>query len=139
MRWIFTRDYAYAPGWMIQVNEDEYDQEEALERIKEFLLINKMPAISWRTVDNLRERYKDQIKFQKAFFNILLSFALIIAVLGIMINMLISITNRKRELGIMRAIGTYKKELIKMILGETLILVLSGFLIGTIMGTVAAN
>jgi len=139
MRWIFTRDYAYAPGWMIQVNEDDFSQEEALERVKEFLLLNKMPAISWRTVDDLREQYKDQINFQRAFFNIVLSFALIIAVLGIMINMLISIMNRKRELGILRAIGTYKKELIKMILGETLILVLSGFLMGSIMGTLAAN
>ncbi|MFX0069847.1 MAG: FtsX-like permease family protein, partial [Candidatus Hermodarchaeota archaeon] len=139
MKWILTRDFAYAPGWMIQVNEKDYTQEEALEKVKEYLLENKMPAIYWRTVDDLREQYSDQINFQKAFFNIVLSFALIIAILGIMINMLISISNRKRELGIMRAIGTYKKELIKMILGETLILVLSGFLIGTIMGTLAAN
>jgi len=138
MRWLFTRDYAYAPVWLIQV-EDDFSQEEALERVKEFLLLNKMPAISWRTIDDLREQYSDQINFQKAFFNIVLSFALMIAVLGVMINMLISISIRKREIGMMRAIGIYKKELIKMILGETLILVFSGFLIGTIIGTLAAN
>jgi putative ABC transport system permease protein len=98
-----------------------------------------MPVITWMTVDGLREKYSDQINFQKSFFNIVLSFALLIAILGIMINMLISISNRKREIGMMRAIGIYKKELMKMILGETLILVFSGFLIGTIMGTLSAN
>ncbi|MGQ4873366.1 MAG: FtsX-like permease family protein [Promethearchaeia archaeon] len=139
MRWLFTREYSYAPDWIIQVNGDKYTQEEALERIKEFLLLNKMPVISWQSVDGLRKEYSDQINFQKSFFNIVLSFALIIAVLGIMINMLISIGNRKREIGMMRAIGTYKGSLIKMILGETMILVFSGFLIGALMGTFAAN
>lgn len=138
MRWLFTKEFSYAPAWLIQVS-DGFTQEEALERVKEYLLDNKMPAISWNTVDDLREQYADQIEFQKGFFNIVLSFALIIAVLGIMINMLISISNRKREIGMMRAIGTYKKDLMKMILGETLILVFSGFLIGAIMGSLAAN
>lgn len=140
MRWLFTQKFAYAPKWLIQVDQESgYTQEETLERIKEFLLLNKMPVITWMTVDGLREKYSDQINFQKSFFNIVLSFALLIAILGIMINMLISISNRKREIGMMRAIGIYKKELMKMILGETLILVFSGFLIGTIMGTLSAN
>ena len=139
MKWLFTREYSYAPGWIIQINEEEYTQEEALDRVKEYLLSNNMPAISWYTVDGVREQYSDQIDFQKGFFNIVLSFALIIAVLGIMINMLISISNRKREIGMMRAIGTYKTDLIKMILGETMILVFSGFLIGAVMGTISAN
>ncbi|MHA1437171.1 MAG: FtsX-like permease family protein [Promethearchaeota archaeon] len=138
MRWIYTQEFSYAPTWMIQVS-DEDKQEKTLEQIKEFLLLNKMPVISWITADELQEQYSDQINFQKAFFNIVLSFALIIAVLGIMINMLISISNRKREIGMMRAIGTYKRDMIKMILGETLILVLSGFIIGAIMGTFAAK
>ena len=138
MRWLFTQEFSYAPQWMIKV-ADGYDQEETLEKIKEFLLLNRMPVISWMTVDGVREAYSDEIEFQKGFFNIVLSFALIIAVLGIMINMLISISNRKREIGMMRAIGTYKKEMMKMILGETLILVFSGFLIGAIMGTLSAN
>ena len=53
--------------------------------------------------------------------------------------MFISISNRKREIGMLRAIGTYKSELIKMIIGETLILVFSGFFIGTIKGTLASR
>jgi len=138
MRWLFTQEFSYAPRWLIKVATG-YDQEETLEKIKEFLLLNKMPVISWMTVEGVREQYSDEIEFQKGFFNIVLSFALIIAVLGIMISMLISISNRKREIGMMRAIGTYKKELLKMILGETLILVFSGFLIGAIMGTLSAN
>ncbi len=139
MRWLFTREYSYAPAWVIQINEDDYSQEEALERIKEFLLFNKMPVIGWYTVDEVREQYADQIRFQKSFFNIVLSFALIISVLGIMINMLISISNRRREIGMLRAIGTYKSSLIKMILGETMILVFSGFLIGAVMGIISAQ
>ncbi|MHA1489703.1 MAG: ABC transporter permease [Promethearchaeota archaeon] len=137
MRWLFTKDFAYAPIWLIQVAEG-YSQDDTLERVKEYLLKNKMPVIGWQTVDELREKYSDQIDFQKSFFNIVLSFALIIAVLGIMINMLISISKRRREIGMMRAIGTHKKELLKMILGETLILIVSGFLIGTIMGSLSA-
>ncbi|MHA1731936.1 MAG: ABC transporter permease [Promethearchaeota archaeon] len=139
VKWMFTKDYSYAPGWIVDVDENVTDQEDAIERIKTFLLSRKMPAIAWTSTDGLVEQYRSQFDFQKSFFNVVLSFALVIAVLGIMINMLMAVNNRTREIGVLRAVGTYKKEVLKMILGETLILVLIGMLLGTALGILSSR
>lgn len=129
IRWLFTSYFSYAPFWIIEV-ADGYTQEEVVEKIKAFLIERLMPVISYTTVDEMTAQYADQIDFQKSFFNIILTFALLISVIGIMISMIIAVNNRVREIGVLRAIGTKKGEVARMILGETLILIIIGLLLG---------
>lgn len=136
-KWLYTSEFAYAPAWIIDLNP-QYDQEDAIERVKQYLLMNQMPVIGWRSSEELAAQYRDQIEFQKAFFNVVLSFALIIAVLGIMINMLMAIAGRAREIGILRALGTQKSEVLRMVVGETFTLTFTGLILGTAVGTACA-
>lgn len=137
VKWYYTRDFAYAPAWLLDLSAAA-DQAETIEIMKEYLLAHQMPVIAWQNSDALEAQYNDQIEFQRAFFNVVLAFALLIAVLGIVINMLMAISARKREIGILRAMGTYKREILKVIIGESLILTTTGLILGGLVGTLCS-
>lgn len=60
--------------------------------------------------------------------------AILIAVLGIINALLISVAERKRELGVLRAIGGLRSQIRKMILLEAAALAIVGVLIGALAG-----
>lgn len=67
--------------------------------------------------------------------NRLLMFIIIfVAALGIANSILMSILERTREFGVMLAIGTTKKEVVKMVVMETLLLSLVGVALGNLLG-----
>jgi ABC-type antimicrobial peptide transport system permease subunit len=65
-------------------------------------------------------------------FQMLLVVSLLIALLGLTTTMLMSVTERRREVGILRAIGMSRNEAMRAVLGEALILGLGGLLMGFI-------
>ncbi|GAB4107968.1 MAG: ABC transporter permease [Phycisphaeraceae bacterium] len=64
--------------------------------------------------------------------------SLLVGGIGIMNIMLASVTERTREIGIRRAIGAKKKQIITQFLVETVVLSAAGGLIGTIVGPAIA-
>lgn len=78
----------------------------------------------------------------KQIFNIVLiiiaGISLLIGGIGIMNIMLASILERTKEIGIMKAIGATKKDIILQFLSESILISLSGGIIGCILGIVAA-
>ncbi|WXG43784.1 MAG: FtsX-like permease family protein [Promethearchaeati archaeon SRVP18_Atabeyarchaeia-1] len=65
-------------------------------------------------------------------FQMLLIVSIVIALLGLSTTMFMSIMERRREIGILRAIGMNKSEALRGVLGEALILGLGGLLLGFI-------
>ena len=59
---------------------------------------------------------------------------LAVAGLGIMNSILMSLMERKREFGVMMAVGTFKKEMKNMVVLETLMLGVVGVFIGNVLG-----
>ena len=63
-------------------------------------------------------------------------FAALNAVIGVMSIMIINITVRKREIGILRSQGMSKSQVVTSVIGEVLILGIVGFIIATGLGLI---
>jgi putative ABC transport system permease protein len=76
----------------------------------------------------------------KRIFNIVLgsiaAISLLVGGIGIMNIMLASITERTREIGVRRALGAKKKDIILQFLVETVVLSAGGGIVGLILGVV---
>ena len=72
--------------------------------------------------------------FMETFSQISSAFIFIVATLGIFGVVLVSVLERVREFGIMMAIGTKFRDIVKLIIYESLIITMSGYLLGVIIG-----
>ena len=73
-----------------------------------------------------------EIRFLQALSWIVSAIAIIIGAVGMLNTMIISVTERTREIGILRAIGWRQWRIIRMILMESLLLSLSGGIVGSV-------
>ncbi len=64
----------------------------------------------------------------------LLILAIIIALLGIVNTLALSIAERTRELGLLRAIGMQRSQLAQMIAAESVIIAVMGAVLGAVLG-----
>ena len=82
-----------------------------------------------------------QAEQTKRIFNVVLgsiaAISLLVGGIGIMNIMLATVTERTREIGIRRALGATKKDIITQFLVETMVLSVGGGLIGVVLGIVA--
>ncbi|PIE21331.1 MAG: hypothetical protein CSA64_02655 [Arachnia propionica] len=89
------------------------------------------------------QEYADQVsaQFDQVFAVLyaLLGLGLVISVLGIMNTLILSVTERTREIGLLRAIGLTRGQLRVMIAIESVIISLIGTVIGLVIGLVAGH
>lgn len=67
------------------------------------------------------------------------SFSLLVAVFVITNTFLISVTQRRRQFGIMRAIGATRAQIARMVFGQALMLGAAGTVLGCLVGVLAAR
>ena len=65
--------------------------------------------------------------------------ALVIGGIGMLNTMIMSVFERTKEIGILRAIGWKRRRIVRMILGEAMILSFAGAVIGTLLGYAAVQ
>ena len=115
------------------------DQSTGSMRVARGLAIREDNDFEFRTNESLVESFRD---FQKTISigAFIISFmALITAGVGIMNIMLVSVTERTREIGIRKSIGAPATSILRQFLLEALFLSLTGGLIGIILGTGTGN
>lgn len=61
------------------------------------------------------------------------------AATGVANTMLISVSERKREIGILRSVGLTRREIMEIFFAESFMISLIGFVIGTVLGVHLAN
>ena len=94
------------------------------------------------TIQNQTELMATQKEVTNTFTNLLGSVAgisLLVGGIGILAVMLITVKERTREIGIRRAVGAKRKDILIQFLFEALVLSISGGLIGIILGFIAAS
>jgi putative ABC transport system permease protein len=81
-----------------------------------------------------KERISAQINQLLALIYVLLALAIIIAVIGIMNTLALSIFERTREIGLLRAVGMSRRQLRAMVRWESVIIAVFGALLGLVIG-----
>jgi putative ABC transport system permease protein len=100
------------------------------------LLASDYPG--YETVSNtkFKQHYEDQINQQFAFFNAIIGIAVIVGLLGIVNTLSMSVIERTREIGVLRALGGSRWRVRRTMLDESLLISLGGCLAGILAGLV---
>ncbi|WP_225838038.1 ABC transporter permease [Streptomyces sp. NK08204] len=92
------------------------------------------PELTVRDQTDYKKAFKDQIGQMLNLIYGLLALAIIVAVLGVVNTLALSVVERTREIGLMRAIGLSRRQLRRMIRLESVVIALFGALLGLGLG-----
>jgi putative ABC transport system permease protein len=151
---IYTDDVAGLGNWIISQSTfaDHYPPDAQLDTVGGFTIKpGSDPAQVKATVDQLSSDFpevkiqdraafkasqKEQIDQLLVVINALLAMSLFVAVLGIAITLALSVFERTRELGLLRAIGQHRRQTRRMVRLEAVIVAVFGALLGLLLGLV---
>jgi putative ABC transport system permease protein len=102
------------------------------------LLAAAFPQVRSRTAAQFKQDQANQINTLLALIYVLLALSVIVSLFGIVNTLILSIYERTRELGMMRAIGTSRRQIRQMIRYESVITALIGGVFGLVIGVVGA-
>ncbi|HEX3692136.1 MAG TPA: ABC transporter permease [Solirubrobacteraceae bacterium] len=119
---------AYAPGASNATVQPAIDR----------LLASAFPQTKSRTAAQFKQEQSEQINTLLTLIYVLLALSVIVSLFGIVNTLVLSIYERTRELGMMRAIGTQRRQLRQMIRYESVITALIGGVLGLAIGVVGA-
>ncbi|MFI9720629.1 ABC transporter permease [Streptomyces sp. NPDC052396] len=92
------------------------------------------PQIKVRDQSDYKKMIKDQVGQLLNLIYGLLALAIIVAILGVVNTLALSVVERTREIGLMRAIGLSRRQLRRMIRLESVVIALFGALLGLGLG-----
>jgi putative ABC transport system permease protein len=102
------------------------------------LLARYLPQVRSRTAAQFKQDQANQINTLLALIYVLLALSVIVSLFGIVNTLILSIYERTRELGMLRAIGTSRRQVRQMIRYESVITALIGGVFGLVIGVVGA-
>ncbi|GAA2242603.1 ABC transporter permease [Streptomyces indiaensis] len=128
----------YAPGGQdsaLYVNAAAGTSDDALRAALEKTL-DPYPQVQVRDMADYKRLVHDQIAVLLYLVYALLGLAIIIAVLGVVNTLALSVVERTREIGLLRAIGLARRQLRRMIRLESVVIAVFGAVLGLALGLV---
>lgn len=129
----FDSNFASKTDTVIFANHSlEYTSDQAKAAVD--MLLEDYPILQIQDSTELIEEAEGRINQLLALIWMLLSLAVLISVLGIANTLTLSISERQREIGMLRAIGMTKRQVKRTIRIESIIIALFGAMLGIAMG-----
>ena len=97
------------------------------------------PEVEVLTAEEFKDDQAGQIDQLLGLIYGLLSLAIVVSLFGIVNTLVLSITERTREIGMLRAVGTTRRQIKRMIRAESMITALIGGLLGSALGIALAS
>lgn len=92
------------------------------------------PTANPQTIDDLKEEQSGQVDTLVGLVYALLSLSVIVALLGIVNTLALSVHERTRELGMLRAVGMSRRQVRRMVRAESVITAAIGAVLGIVLG-----
>jgi putative ABC transport system permease protein len=118
---------------LLYVNEDDAADSTAV-RAAVDRVIKDLPTVTVKDPGQFAEQQREQINLFLYFIYALLGLAVVIAVLGIINTLALSVIERTREVGLLRAVGLSRRQLRLMVRLESIVVAVLGAVLGVVMG-----
>jgi putative ABC transport system permease protein len=128
-------DFHVRQDGMILLNYAAGADPDAVRREVEAAIDRDFPIVEVLDQDELKDRFAEQIGQLVTLLYALLSLAVVVSLFGIVNTLTLSIYERTRELGLLRAIGMSRRQVRRVVRYEAVITALLGALMGSVLGT----
>ncbi len=98
------------------------------------LLAARFPNAEARSQEEFKQDQADQINQLVALIDVLLGLSVLVSMFGVVNTLSLTILERTRELGMLRAIGTSRRQVRRMIRYESVVIALLGAVTGAVVG-----
>ncbi|ARU61386.1 ABC transporter [Tumebacillus avium] len=135
-----VRDVQYIQAKAVQADEEEV--REQVKAVRQLLAKRHNTAASnyiAQTGEETQEAVKSAFNVVQTIIGSIAGISLLVGGIGVMNIMLVSVTERTREIGIRKAIGATPGMIMRQFLVEAVILCFLGGLLGTLLGLIAAG
>jgi putative ABC transport system permease protein len=109
-----------------------------VQRDLEAALARRYPTVEVQNQEELKENQESQVNALLLLVYALLSLAVIVSLFGIVNTLALSIHERTRELGMLRAVGMSRRQVRTMVRYEAVITALIGAILGMVLGVLMA-
>jgi len=112
------------------------------ERVKDEIsrrVDRRFPTVDTLNQQELKDNQEESIQQVVNLFYAMLALAIVISLLGIITTLVLSIHERTRELGMLRAVGMTRRQVRRLVRYESVITALIGAVLGTILGIIFAT
>lgn len=92
------------------------------------------PDLKVQTGTQFKASGEKQVKGFLTFVYILLALTIVIALFGVVNTLALSVLERTREIGLLRAIGMFRRQVRGMVLGESVVVSVLGAVLGLVLG-----
>lgn len=99
-------------------------------------VVDQYPTAKFQTRDEYIDDQSSQVDTFLNFIYALLGMSIFIAILGIVITLMLSVYERRRELGLMRAVGTTRGQVAGSTVWESVLTALIGAVMGVVLGVI---
>jgi putative ABC transport system permease protein len=93
------------------------------------------PSLKIRTRAQFEQDEQNNVNSLLDLVYVLLALAVLVALIGIVNTLMLSVFERTREIGLLRAVGMTRRQVISMISSESIVIALFGAVVGIVVGS----
>jgi putative ABC transport system permease protein len=135
---VLDRDFDVQRDAFVIATTAPGDSADAVQRVADRAVSRAFPTVEVLTKEGFKDDQARQIDGLLSLVYVLLSLSVIVSLFGIVNTLVLSIHERTRELGMLRAIGTSRKQVRQIVRYEAVITALIGAVLGVVLGAVFA-
>lgn len=123
-----------ADSFVYVVTEPDADRAEVRDRLED--VTSSIPTVTVKDQEAFKEEQRAPVNRLLSLVYALLGLAVLIAVLGIVNTLALSVIERTREVGLLRAVGMSRRQLRAMVRWESVAIAVLGAVLGIVLGVI---